>query len=722
MGSKLTRTGIFAALSMVLCTFVLAHSWENLVTNPLFEESDASGAPSGWRITGGEGLLDENAAYRGRYALHLKRANRAAFARQDIGVKPNTGYIARAMILAPRPSSFLIVIYNPDGTTLTAFRTGWARIDDWTLMELPFRTGDQKSIQLALMSWGPDAWFDAVELIEDDSVRTGDVTPTGTPAVVDESALTRGFVTFTRPLHDLTLARHAPSNEEMQSSVKAITPRGEAKTMMAMIYALRDLDGVEARLYKPFMTEDGEALSPESVEIFRLGYSRRAISDDSYVRYPLLLLPERPAGVPGGDCAQFAVRVTVPPDARAGEYTGLLGIYAGGMLRAEVPLHLEVLPFQLDPADIAFGMYYADVYFPEEMATRELQELYYRHMAAMGMNFLPLYVDPEREENGGFSVCLESNHRRDFGPEDPRRSLGMGERLAGMESAGLLSPDRPLMLLTRGGGLSHWGDLHGGPDTVRSLLKLGEKHGWPPLLFYVHDEPGDEERQNAVRAIFRKIYSEVPEARTTTAFGHYGLEEVGHLYDVWIVGTGIMTPELIERAEREGKELWVYNCNWRGERAVIDRHMTGLYTWNTGARGKLQWAYYARKKIERDDSGLFMVPETWGGGGAEGWYMAPSEDGPIGTVGLEARREGIMDYRYLLTLSRLLDSADIGLRARAEALFDEVKRLAPIDGFVKPMASFLRTWDYNPAPELMPEDYTRIRREAAELIRLMMGK
>ena len=686
-----------------------AQQGDNMVRNASFED-EKDGLPSGWRVVKNVTVaLERGGAPDGDVWLRLKRQEGSshALAYQRVPVKPSTGYRLRAYIRAPKASYYSLVAYDGVLNTLASKATGWAVMADWLELELDFRTREtDKVVNVGLLGYGPEVHWDAVRMWQDDTVKVGDLSPTvNQPPQLTEAEKERGFLLFTRPREAFTSARYVPKREECQTSITGSSALGETETIMVMLHALRDLKGVSATVPRGSLPEGWE-----EPELCQIGYSRRAINSQAFIRYPLLLLPPHPVDVPEGDVLQYAVRVRVPNDYSCPPGVKLtLLVSVDGKPGPRVPVALRVLPFRLPPANATFFMYYSDSYLPKDVASAAHQAMYYRDMAEHGMNSVSLYVVPEKkEEDGTFTIDLHHDYR--YKPGDPRYALGISERLAQMRAAGLLSAHRPVVLISGGGGLYNWGCFRD-VASIRSLLDYQKRMNWPPLLFYVHDEPNNEKRVEYVRSAFENKYAKAPEARTVTAIGDYGIEHVGHLYDVWIASVSSINEAMIERARKSGKELWAYDCRHRGQRPKVDRYLCGLFTWRTGIAGLGQWAYYSRKKLMKNEDGSYAVPQKW-----DEWYMIASDDGPIGTVGWEARREGVEDYRYLALLERIARAQDGPTARRARALLAEARQLARVDSFAGAPRDWRYIWDFDPAPKLTAAKMNWLREQMGEVL------
>jgi hypothetical protein len=149
---------------------------------------------------------------------------------------------------------------------------------------------------------------------------------------------------------------------------------------------------------------------------------------------------------------------------------------------------------------------------------------------------------------------------------------------------------------------------------------------------------------------------------------------LGHLYDIWIAGAGF-DEKIIRKAKQMGKLLWSYDCGMGQVDAETSRYYFGLWCWKTGIKGAALWAYsstqntsenrwdYIEKNLEN-----FELPYS---------FVWPAAAGPVPTVGWEATREGIDDYKYVTTLSNLIKQAKAaGLKASAQRAGRVLKQIS----------------------------------------------
>jgi hypothetical protein len=220
------------------------------------------------------------------------------------------------------------------------------------------------------------------------------------------------------------------------------------------------------------------------------------------------------------------------------------------------------------------------------------------------------------------------------------------------------------------------------------VLDLGQARKWPELALYLQDEPGNQERVDNARRLFkildqfRQDHPEYRGVRSTTAIGTSGIKALGDQYDIWIAGAGFGS-EMARQADSKGKLLWSYDCNLAPVDAENARFYFGWYCWKAGIKGSALWAY--------------SDPGSTGG---DGWqkalidlsatelhyaFVCPTADDLVPTIGWEAVREGIDDHRYLATLRQAIERSRKDGRSKAaaaaQAILDGVTSEITLTGY-----------------------------------------
>jgi hypothetical protein len=264
---------------------------------------------------------------------------------------------------------------------------------------------------------------------------------------------------------------------------------------------------------------------------------------------------------------------------------------------AAVPFyHMPPLP---EP-DFAWGMYFDYNRIPEQYRRPEYVRLCMRHMAKHGLNTTTLYGDAETA-----AAHLD---------------MALAEGLVGVQ---------PVML------------LGAGPE---GALRMRAREGCPELVGYGPDEPKPEDAKavaDAVRDWHKAGF------RCATAIKAESLNAAGKPLDVWVVNARGLT----EKCVRTGKDLWMYECRFRGTNQLLHRYWTGIYSFamhkRFGVKACWTWGYL------HDDDSLFRIGRegTWRfdtSGRYEHALCGP--EGPIGTVGLDGMAQGIDDFKVLHAL------------------------------------------------------------------------
>jgi hypothetical protein len=440
----------------------------------------------------------------------------------------------------------------------------------------------------------------------------------------------------------------------------------------------------------------------------------RWLDTSRYIRMEYLLNNQAMVDIPAATTQRFWLTLHVPEDARPGVYRGPLAVQRDGRAVAELTLEVEVLPIALAAAEGMSYFEYFPAHLPEYAKTKEYQRKIFEDMRAHGMTTATAYQYPFLKADGTW-INLDTE-------------LGFRNTLENLKRAGLPQGNRPLVWI---------GTAQNGDDRIYRKVfgEVKQAHG-PELLLYVVDEPDTPDRQETARAVMAKIAAfrqAHPEwkVRTVTAIGDQGAAAVGDLYDVWIYAAHAVTPAVAERARRGGKELWSYICNLCAVDAINHRYYYGYWAWAAGVKGCANWAYadphfHARygNKLTWD-----MLAEH------EDEYIPyyclamPEPDGPVPTIGWEAVREGIDDYRYLLTLRKLIERAREQGRTsaadKAEKVLREVTSRIDVAAIGR---ACQRAFDYgkakhlkwpahfdrpSPQADLAVEDYDRLRYKIA---------
>lgn len=320
--------------------------------------------------------------------------------------------------------------------------------------------------------------------------------------------------------------------------------------------------------------------------------------------------------------AYFVITIHAARDAAPGIHRGWIRLKAHGKPVTELELVVRVRDFELQRARIAYFPFFYVQWgggraLPKFAQTDQWIEALYRDMAEHSHTSVSFY---------GPQIDLKQL--------PPPKNWYMDVLLPAAKRAGLITADVPVIsFVTNLGPLSGDGatSVEQKNEAMDWLNAESRKHGWPELISYSYDEPGYPSRYSPAIEEYLGSYRKVNvrQCAAMDARAAYGL---GELYDAWIVYAGHITHEMIDEARRHGAEVWTYSCHLHPCEPVKERYYAGLYMWAYQLKGHTTWHHYAQ-------------------GHFKNIWMRPGDDHAImPTVGWEARRDGIDDYRYLQML------------------------------------------------------------------------
>ncbi|MAE63327.1 MAG: hypothetical protein CMJ18_03570 [Phycisphaeraceae bacterium] len=531
-------------------------------------------------------------------------------------------------------------------------------------------------------------------------------------AAAAPAALSADTVVFVSHYLERGTMRTEPRPEQIVDVVRMAAAPGEYEPATVSIRASKPLEGVRLEIAGALKGEEGQSIPADALTV-RLVDPLQAWTKQKDLEQ--LLIRSDGVDIPADTTRRFWITAKVPADAAPGTYRTTLvvgrpsGKLGPDLMRLQtirkLTLELEVLPIALATAaetGMAFFMYNNTAYYAkgpggaEALITEDYQTRVFEDMREHGMTTATVYLYPDVDGKPALDQRRE-NH------------LSMTATMRMLDQTRLVAPGLPVIWLGAGAyGPEHW----------TAVSRARQEHGWPELIYYAVDEPEEEDRNVRVRAFMRRFNKYRANhrdfgLRVTTALGSSrGIQTVGHFYDLWIacMGQRIGESGVISDAKMHDKELWTYDCMAAPVNAEMDRYYFGLWAWVSGVRGCSHWAYY--------DAGPQLS------------YVHAGPDGPVPTVGWEAVREGIDDYRYLFTLRRwqqkaaeagradLVEAAEqVFARARSMVTMDSYGRcflsVRGVEGEAGPATAYHRP---RPEPQLQIEAWDELRQSVVERI------
>ena len=486
----------------------------------------------------------------------------------------------------------------------------------------------------------------------------------------------RGFLVWSRHYLECIFPNTRPRPEELNPELRLFATPGEYEPATFTVHPLRDLSDAKVTV---------TALGPipaARVDVRRVRYM---LARPNYrVTYHYQVVPDilerfDRLDLKAGENARFWLTVHVPENTPAGTYTGKAIFECSGG-KAEVPIRISVLPFQLQEDETKiYGIYYRHPYDEMARATDDVSREYYRRkadlehrdMVAHGTRNVVLSVpSTAADAEGNFKVDwdlmaakIELWRKHGFrGPIVTSISCGAVYYKYMKESPG-----------------SH---LHAvkdpPPEFARELTALvkyieGErrKRGWPEFLYYPIDEPGTHPASVRFMVTVLKACKEAGVRTYVTADPtHEQFAPMRPYVDVWC--TQPFAPDrqtILADMKARNVEYWCYPNHVNGENnhtPVAGARMTyGFGFWRSGFRTLIPWIY----------SSSTGDPFNYLDGPSMDFFNRSEPDGtPIPVAMWEAYREGYDDYRYIYTLRQLIAQAKRSPRPAAKKAAAEAEK------------------------------------------------
>lgn len=375
------------------------------------------------------------------------------------------------------------------------------------------------------------------------------------------------------------------------------------------------------------------------------GYEYTDVSDPDAVFPDGVVIEDsgalKPFDLPEGRNRQVWVLAKIPDNTPTGLYRGSIIIDMGDGYSARLGFDIEVLPFDLEPPILEYGIYYTGKLYSgddkEEFHSTWKSPEQYRveieNMKEHGVVY-PMFQQTRRSL---FRDELDLREEVDL-PKDSIYLLGCRRWAAD----GTIDVE-----LTRQAAIDWSGIAHEyGYDGDVYCYGIGERkcdeddkslEDLIPVFKAVHDSGCKN---------FAACYSDAPDCCS-------GDDCIGELLDKPILNANPRFDEVeienaIDKFHEYGQEVFMY-ANPQGglEQPLMNRRNFGFWLWNMGYEGAFTWSYQCS---------FGHIWNDWDGEPINGKlhrpraYAYPVTNGVIDTIQWEAFREGVDDIRYLSTL------------------------------------------------------------------------
>lgn len=469
------------------------------------------------------------------------------------------------------------------------------------------------------------------------------------------------YLVYSRPVTTPVFLDSVPKAREIIHKLSAQVTPGEYKPLTFAVYSAKGLSGIRVRI-TDLKSDQREILKNYNIDIRTVNFARKIKNKGQKTYYLMpLTLGKGPDWISEKTSRRYWLTVYVPPKTSPGVYSGMINIATNNALEIEIPVKIDVLPFTLlDPPLVRFMWGPPKSHFPEN------QIKMYKDMALHGMSTMMV--------SGGVKSRDQKIDGRDI--EHIIRSID--KKTAIHDELGFR--DLPIGGISSNQIIFYWdkrlkwfrfwpisSELD--REFISAYRDVFFENNQPTkrskMLEYLVDEPGGANPKNLEPAqhYLKLLKKEFPQLKTFVTIGggmKQGYDEVGMLSPYLdVTCTNYVTKDVIDRLKKLRSEFWIYNGSSLNVETKKERFFFGLYAWKIGTRGIGQWTYAW--------TGSPFRPAFRDG---RQDYALETKGGYLPTVGLEMIREGINDYRYIYTLSKLIQhgllSGDQKLHQTAE--------------------------------------------------------
>lgn len=475
--------------------------------------------------------------------------------------------------------------------------------------------------------------------------------PSGGPPAPTAEDQARGYVLFTRDYMQDVYYNDTPKKDEVGRPVEGSAFCGEFEPLTFSVCPLKDLGRVTV--------EAGDLTGPTGtilcMSCVAVGFvsnrvSRVTMEGSVYTIKPRLIMPSNTVDMPASVTRRFWLNVRVPENAHAGVYKGKVTVKAEKGEPTEVPVSFRVYAGLLDQVDVPAGPwgYTIDIpWYGDDPAT----QAWNHEMARKSLGKL--------RENGftSFSGMPRVNYN---GFKDGRPQFDFSAADAQMKLARETGFNMPVVNYCHFGGLNlYYRDAAAMQNAgftdysefIKAVFDAIQEHAdaekWLPVYWNLGDEPiGDDLTRAAENAeAYRKAFPKGPPFFTAaTSFssadpndGHFRFGKAVHVGDFNTHNEPSI--KLIHEAGSDwafynGGNRWTYGIYMYKAAKQFDMKFRLSWHWNVVAGDP----YYALDCREDDYA----------------WCNSSPDGTLIPSLHFEREmREGLDDYRHMLTLARL---------------------------------------------------------------------
>ena len=542
--------------------------------------------------------------------------------------------------------------------------------------------------QFNLFRWEPDHaatfYLDHVRLI-----RAGKVESLQTPARLAQAHAGKGQAVpvaagFVLGIADGTtkIFREPELFSGMRSTqVQVRLARNETEAFQVALYRPRE-PLTDVRIEASELTrEDGQArLDSRSIRLRQVGYVETE-KPDYPVRYvgwwPDPLVDASSFRVESGRVQPIWVTIHTTADTPPGHYRGMLTVSAAEAQPVQLTLEVTVWDFTL----------------PVTSHLRTAFDFYPARLRRAYEEFLPeayaKWKDRMGELQHRYFLDLVEHRLSPVWNVDVLNDPAFDQQIVAYLNRGLTA----FGIGTRGGSFdNNWPADPSELDRVvlpyRDMAEYLRRRGWLDRAYiYTYDEPGIGDPKVAKAA--EAVHWADPQLKNLVVVHELNdpakRPEWWRHVDIVCVHNTAVTESYLDTLRQWGKEIWLYVSGPTPpyptlvlDYPVMAARILPWMCWKARATGLLYWCVNFWTKDPWQDPA-----NTKWGQNANGSLLYPGPEGPVDSIRLEALRDGMEDYEYLVLLqqavARVTSAPSLADQPSVQTLLSQARRLLAID-------------------------------------------
>ena len=477
----------------------------------------------------------------------------------------------------------------------------------------------------------------------------------------------RGYRVFSRSYLEDVHPNSVPAADELRVAFNIFAARGEREPVTFSVTPSRELKGVRI-ICSDLAGPRGSKIPADCWDVRHIRYLQvpnHSVHDrENIYRIEGRLMDKRASkDLEDGTTRRIWATLTIPESAAPGVYKGTITLQPANAASFEMPVTVRVFPFTLrQPADVAIGIFYSPAspwrYFKgkEDLYDEDVRsslELLRKH----GFTSVAYSIDRPR-------VWIDKQDGK------IKADLSMFDRFFKIFREVGMSMTAPYFLYGNDGGSGNirvqptyrmgWIESNGAhadaylvPEWVKRFRELlryqvdyGKQHGWPPIVFCVHDEVGGRPQKelDGLAKIMQATYVQEPEVKTGGCLNGPRATCLVPYHDYPMYNNGVpFNEETLALIRKHKKTMTIDNF--------------GQARWSIGF-----WMWRIDPKLAADGFFCWIGADPYNpfddATASELAIAYPGRSGWVPTPKLARMGEGIDDYKYAYTLRQTVRAAE----------------------------------------------------------------